>query len=97
MKDETGIPLHRASSFAILLRTTCFGGQEASSFAKATKDKTEDKTEDKLIRARGFMICSLWPDVLEYIRGGWLVEARLELRLDKDVVDIDTYVSRVEP
>ena len=71
MKDETRIPLHRASPFAILLRTACFGGQEASSFAKATKDKTEDKTEDKLTRARGFMAPFGWYfSVPLFLRGG---------------------------
>ena len=80
------LPLRRAYTFA-----------QASSFAKATEDKPEDKTEDKLIRAKGFMGCSLWSDVLEYIRGGWLVEARLELWLDEDVVDIDSHIPRIEP
>ena len=43
-RDETSIPLRRAFPFA-----------KASSFAKATEDKTADKTEDKLIRANGFI------------------------------------------
>ena len=35
--------------------------------------------------------------VLEYIVGTWLVKARLELRLDEDVVDFDSQVFRVKP
>ena len=35
--------------------------------------------------------------MFEYIGRAWLVEARLELRLDKDVVDFNCHVSRVKP